>query len=214
MKLVSYSLWGSNPLFIEGAIQNSADVVLFYPDYTAIFYVHESVPKSVTDKLRENGAKVVVKEGNFEKYGYFWRFDPICNIAYERVLVRDADSLISERESSAVLEWEETEYPVHIMRDDWAHDHEFVTGACGFVCGSIPEFDLLMVDWIENMKPRNVTDGSPYYFLDEVFLCEKIWPLVKDRHLAHDEYFKISENKRPFPKSGPTVCNKRILQER
>ena len=216
MKLISYSLFGTNPIYLDGAVQNSADAVKFYPDYVARFYVHESVKKSVVDKLKENGARIVIKKSDPEKFGYYWRFDPICGGVCERVLIRDTDSLMSERESYAVLEWEESGLPVHIMRDDWAHEHEIVGGACGFVCGSIPEFGKLLVDWLENLEPleMEMRKGKPYYYTDEIFLCEKIWPLVKDKHLAHDEYFNISENKRPFPIPGPTVCNKRILQER
>lgn len=213
MKLISFSLWGSDPSYLDGALENAKTANHFYPDYICRFYIHSGVDSKYPDELKRLGAEVVIKEGDAEKYGYYWRFEPIADNSIERVLIRDTDSRFSDREESAVREWEKSKLPIHIMRDDNAHNHEFVCGACGFVCGCISDFRKLLREWLNGLRPIEppIKPGKPYYYTDEEFFCQKIWPMVKNIHMAHDEYFHFSGKEKPFPKPGPTVCKKYMI---
>ena len=49
-KVISYSLWGDNPLYTKGAIKNAVARAEFYPEWEARMYIDkDSVPVDVTN---------------------------------------------------------------------------------------------------------------------------------------------------------------------
>jgi len=115
----------------------------------------------------------------------FWRFLAASDADVEVMLSRDTDSRLSEREKAAVEEWLESDKGFHIMRDHPAHITAILGGMWGAKKGSIPDMGNLISEY---------TRGE-FWQVDQNFLREKIYPLVRNDAYVHDEFFE----KKPFP---------------
>ena len=60
--------------------------------------------------------------------GAMWRFLAINDPEAEYVIFRDADSVVSHRESEAVAEWIESGHSFHTMRDSGSHTALILAG--------------------------------------------------------------------------------------
>ena len=63
-KLISFSLWGDNPTYTQGAIRNAELSKEIYPDWICRYYIGTSTPQSIIDKLISFDNNLVVR-GNF-----------------------------------------------------------------------------------------------------------------------------------------------------
>ena len=62
--LIAFSLFGGDPTYCELAVLNVQEQPDIYPHWVCRFYVDDSVPASVIDRLRQGGAQIVrVAEG-------------------------------------------------------------------------------------------------------------------------------------------------------
>ncbi len=50
-KIISFSLWGDNPKYTIGAIENAKLAKTIYPDWICRFYVGNSTPDEIWDEL-------------------------------------------------------------------------------------------------------------------------------------------------------------------
>ena len=135
MKIISFSVWGNKPKYIEGALANVELQHESYPDWVCRFYVDETVPLTIRERLGEYSDVVLMpkSDGN---YGLFWRFEPLKDNTINRFIVRDVDSRLNPREAAAVKEWEESGLEFHIMRDNIQHR----VPICGGMWGATNEF--------------------------------------------------------------------------
>jgi len=188
MKIISFSLWGNKPYYLQGAIENVILQPKIYPNWICRFYYDETVPKDSIKRLNDLGAETIqmpISDGN---YGMFWRFLPSDDLSIERFIVRDADCRLNPREAQAVNEWEESGKMFHIMRDNKWHN---VVPICGGMWGATKEFrpnySNLLNKWISNNQHRifNHPRGK-YFFVDQSFLQDCIWPLIINKHIAHE----------------------------
>jgi len=132
-KIISFSVWGTNPKYAEAAYQNLLLQPEIYPDWICRFYMDETVPSSLRTKLEEGGAEIVMMPPSDGNYGLFWRFEPLKDTTIERFIVRDSDSRLNIREATAVKEWEESGKEFHIMRDHPQHGAKI----CGEMWGQL-----------------------------------------------------------------------------
>ena len=52
-KIISFSLWGTNPKYTIGAIKNADLAEEIYPDWVCRYYVAQDVPRGVLFKLED-----------------------------------------------------------------------------------------------------------------------------------------------------------------
>jgi len=187
LKVVSFSLWGDDLRYINGAIDNAALCQKYYPDWHHIFYVHQDLKLDYVDNLRRFGCYVEIVQEPADWRGMFWRFRAVHLKNSTCIIFRDADSRISEREVSAVNEWIASGKAFHIMRDHPAHNAPIQGGMWG-VQG--PECIGEVSRVLTQYRPLESRWG-----IDQEFLSEKIYPFAKDNSLVHDEFFEV----RPFP---------------
>jgi hypothetical protein len=185
-KLISFSLWGDNPIYTIGAVKNADLAKEIYPGWICRFYLGKSVPMNITEELRsrDNTEIFIMNEpGNWT--GMFWRFYPASESDVGVMISRDTDSRLSAREREAVDEWLESDKDFHIMRDHPYHATEILGGMWG-VRGQI----------LSNMKQliHEYTKGD-FWQVDQNFLKEKIYPVIMRDMYIHDEFF----DKKPFP---------------
>jgi hypothetical protein len=185
-KLISFCLWGDNPVYNIGAIRNAELAKEIYPDWVCRYYVGKSTPTNTIEKLKTfDNVEIVEMDEEGDWTGMFWRFYPASEESVDVVIVRDCDSRLNKREKDAVDEWLRSDKGFHIMRDHPAHGTEILGGMWGSKKGVIENMKQMIDEYIK----------GDFWQVDQNFLREKIYPIVKNNYLSHDEFF---ENK-PFP---------------
>jgi hypothetical protein len=119
----------------------------------------------------------------------FWRFYCASDHTVDAMISRDTDSRLNIREQQAVNEWLQSNKGFHIMRDHPFHSTEILGGMWGAKKNTLPQMQKLICEY---------TKGD-FWQVDQNFLKEHIYPLVKENSIVHDPFF---ENK-PFPSKRP-----------
>ncbi|MFA9440095.1 hypothetical protein ACDA63_10715 [Uliginosibacterium sp. sgz301328] len=195
--IISFSLFGGNSKYSEPAVLNALEQPRLYPHWTCRFYLDDSVPAVTVRRLAEAGAEIVTIDGESAHWpGPMWRFLALDDPRIHRVLFRDADSVISEREALAVDEWLHSDKRFHAMRDHGSHTELLLAGLWGAVGGSLPPIGELVRRFVA--RPP----GSAR-FADQFFLRQYVWPYARRSLLQHDSKFGFLDA-RPFPGSAPS----------
>ena len=185
-RIISYSLWGDSPRYTIGAIKNAKLAKEVYPDWICRFYVGKNTPLDIINELKSFDNTEVIEMGiDGDWTGMFWRFYPAGEEDVHVMLSRDVDSRLCKREVAAVDEWLASDKDFHIMRDHPYHNTLILGGMWG-VRGDILSGIKKLID--------NYIKGD-FWQVDQNFLREKIYPIIKDDYFYHDEFFEIN----PFP---------------
>lgn len=216
-KLISFSLWGENETYTNGAIINSIDIKEYYPGWVARFYVPKGYNENVQTTLKLNNAEIIEVPEEIQKniHGLYWRFlaaeDPSISI----MLSRDCDCRFSERERDAVQAWEKSNKLFHIMRDHPWHNTAIMGGMWGCKYPCLADITKRILAY----RSRTFQKGC-----DQFFLAREVFPWIKDYSLVHDEFFdglKFPTKRsglefvgQPFDKNNDTdIINLDILKE-
>ncbi|MBB3811325.1 tetratricopeptide (TPR) repeat protein [Pseudochelatococcus contaminans] len=188
--IIAFSLWGDNPVYVHGAIQNARITPHLYTGWKARFYHDDSVPADALEELRRAGAQTIrVVDPDLARVKPFWRFLASDDPQIDFFLCRDADSRLNGQELIAVEEWLRSGKAFHIMRDHVYHMELILAGMWGGAAGLLPSI-------------REILRKSPKYFdnkfADQLFLANEVWPLIKDHTLTHDTYYHFNDG-RDFP---------------
>ena len=199
MNVISYSLWGTLPKYLKGAIENVRLAKDIYPDWKCRFYVDKTVPMEFCKEMhkRYDSDFYLIDNPFGSWHGLFWRFYVSDDPTVDRYIIRDCDSRLSRREAYAVDEWIKSGKPFHCMKDHpWQSGVPILGGMWGAVHGCIPNMKDLIHRWINvNM----ITQKGP----DQFFLRDVVWPMVKDRCIEHDEV-SIPQYRNPAARPFPT----------
>lgn len=183
--IVSYSLWGKQDHYYDGAFKNIELVQKFYPNFVTRFYCSPSLPDKYRSKYEDAGAEVVVVEGGKDNWtGLFWRFYA-CEDG-DIVLIRDTDSRIRQREVDAVEHWLKTRFDFHAMRDHMEHTTVPILGGMWGVRNGLLRG---IKNQIRLWTPRDAKGN------DQDFLAKKIWPQVKKKAIVHCQFAQITKFK-------------------
>jgi len=189
MKVISYSLWGSNPIYTIGAIKNAKLAQELFPDWKCIFYCFNTVPFEIINELKSMDNCIVrLVNSDGDNRGMFDRFLPAEEDDIEYYICRDTDSRLSPREKIAVNEWIASGKDFHIMRDHPYHATDIMGGMWGVRGGILKGMNVS----IQNFNPK-IEKGE-----DQTFLSKVVYPLIYTKQFTckvHDPFF---ENK-PFP---------------
>jgi len=186
VKLITFSLWGTDLKYLVGAQRNADLAEEIYPDWTCRFYVAESVPFSfVRDLEGRNNCEVLYKRGFGDWTSMFWRFEPASENNVDVMISRDTDSRLNTREKAAVDAWLASDKGFHIMRDHPWHKYPVLGGMWGVKKGVLPD----MKELINSFAQKDV------YGTDYQFFAESVIPRIQDKCLVHDEFF----GGMPFP---------------
>ena len=187
-KIISFCLWGDNPRYTVGALKNADLAKKIYPDWICRYYAGKSTPiETITSLYEKDNTEIFIMNESGDWSGMFWRFLPASDSDVEVMMSRDTDSRLSDREKAAVDEWLASDKGFHIMRDHPAHGTQILGGMWGAKSGSIPEMKSLISEY---------SKGN-FWQVDQNFLREHVWKVVKNSYISHDEYFE----KKPFPSS-------------
>ena len=194
-KIIAFSLWGRHPRYLRGALRNALLIDDLYPGWRARFYLDATVPQDFRDTLASLGADLRLmpaEAASGEKLT--WRFLVANDPAIDRFLVRDCDSVIGMREAQAVAAWIASGKSFHAMRDWWTHTDLILAGMWGGKAGMLPDLHALWRAYVPGLMPTaNV---------DQWFLRDRVWPLIRDDALVHDRCYRVPGSL-PFPSPDP-----------
>lgn len=192
--VISFSLYGRERLYCEGALRNAELAPIHYPGWICRFYVDDSVPQYYQVELALRGAQVVnvAKPSLGPMYGRYWRFLIAADQNISRYVIRDVDSRLNCREKAAVDEWISSGKSFHLMRDSANHRTRALAGMWGGVGGK-----LVMIAELIDRWGHYDAHGQ-----NDRFVSEVLFPLMQNDYLCHDSagYF---DDGRPFPPHAP-----------
>ena len=196
--VISFSLYGNNPKYVQGAIENAKLRDTYFPGWTLRYYVLPSFPAEKIKELKELGAEVEhpPDELSDETSGMFWRFLAADDPQVERFIFRDTDSRLNARDRFAIEEWIKSGKPCHVIRDHPYHYLLMNGGLWGGNRGFLKNNTMidLIRDFKKNKKCRHV------WGCDNKFLEYDLWPLIKDDQISYDSYYcKSNPNSVAFP---------------
>jgi hypothetical protein len=187
-KIISFSLWGEDPKYTIGAIENAKLVNEIYHGWIGRFYCGKSVPENIINSLKDTpNTEVIIMDEDGDWTGMFWRF-LACKDS-DVMISRDTDSRLSLREKLAVDEWLKSDKDFHIMRDHPYHAMEILGGMWGCRNGILNDIEEDIIKY----------NKGNFWQIDQKFLKEKIYPKILKNCLTHDSFFKIEVNTKPFP---------------
>lgn len=205
MNLISFSLYGMDPIYTQGAIENAKLAPVYYgKDWTARFYCGAEVTKDIIDALRGYGAQAIampheingpvkpwigIKKGQ-SKFGPFWRFLAASDPQATWAVFRDVDSRLNIREAVAVRDWIASGKLCLSMKDHVNHGcYQLLAGMWGIKCRAV-DMQKLLNEW----------GYSGLWYDDQVFLEQKVWPLIAHSAVCYGRYPWQGS---PFPAHPP-----------
>jgi len=189
-KIIAFSLWGSDEKYTVGALKNADLALKIYPDWVCRYYIGRSTPFHVIkDLCSRSNTEIFLMAEEGDWTAMFWRFYCASDYTVDVMISRDTDSRLNMREQEAVSEWLQSDKGFHIMRDHPFHTTEILGGMWGIKKNVLPQMQKLICDY---------TKGD-FWQVDQNFLKEKVYPLIKDTTYVHDPFFE----KKPFPTQRP-----------
>lgn len=215
MKIISYSVWGTNKVYTYGIVENVLNNQKLLPTWTTRVHHNASVPKEILDWLRvQDNVQLVSHTGDECKASnMFWRFEDLF-LKDATVLVRDADSRISVREVRMIHEWLASTKDFHIIRDHAGHRVPILGGTMGCRNNCLEYIGRPSGLRDVNLPPLEFVDGLSFmrdfiaqvpptrdvYNLDQIFLYHYVYPVVCYRamiHCSHNAYEKFAKRVEP-----------------
>lgn len=179
MKVFSFCLYGEQPKYCQGMIENLKLINEFYSDFYIWIYMGSSVPSSYLEKINsyKNVRMIHSKVDNHSLMNH--RFFSIDSDEVEIMFVRDADSRVNERDRWCINKFIQSSKTFHIIRDQFWHKTRITGGMWGCKKGALNQSIESLFN--EYQKSRNMNK----YGEDQNFLQEKIYPLVSSNVLIH-----------------------------
>lgn len=190
--IISYSLFGDQARYCEVAVLNAKLAKSIYPEWTCRFYLDDSVPNEIVDRLQDEGAEIIRMDSTNSKFsGLFWRFLVIDDPQVHCFIIRDADSLLSYKERAAVDAWLASDKWFHCMRDSYSHSELILAGMWGGFHGALRNIQQDIDQFLSSKFIANRT-------IDQQFLRRIIWSQIAHSCLTHDST-SYDVDSAPFP---------------
>jgi hypothetical protein len=189
--VIAYSLWGEHPMYWNGALKNIELANKYFPKWICRFYIDKNSRQDLIDTIKGDNVEVVLVESKDSFHGMFWRFWAAEDSEVDIFLSRDCDSRFSDREIAAINEWLSSDKDFHIMRDHPYHTVSILGGMWGCRNGLMRELGIIKMinDWNQYQRKG----------LDQDFLGQVVYPLIKDKAIEHSEFnLKFGGEIKPF----------------
>ena len=169
MRVISYSLYGSEQMYCVGMLKNAEQVKQKYPGWKCLVWHDQTVPKETIEKL-SSLENVILKDMSSSGIpGMYWRFLCLSVEEIEVFCVRDSDSRITDREVDAVNDWLSKDKTLHLMRDHPHHNYPVMGGMWGFR-NDRSRWDVVtrLNQWLSNYRP-NFTKMDDMDFIGSIY---------------------------------------------
>ena len=198
-RVLSFTLYGTNPRYTVGAVKNAILAARIYPDFLVRFYFGSDVPRQTLTTLGiMPNVEIFKVDGYHGKFSNAWRFLAFSDPDVEIAMMRDADARITIREKIAVDEWMLSGIEYHSMKDHPTGHKSFPINAG--MWGGRTEGLRHMKEIMEDFRARKMENG---FAADQAFLAFRVAPLVYKSMMIHDSFNKTSVEAPSVRKSFP-----------
>jgi len=130
--LISFCLYGNGTRYINNIENCITSYRKIFNDWIIRVYVSADTKNEVIEYLSANNCEVIImKMAGIDSRYMYWRFLPLDDPNVNRVIIRDIDSLASERELHMVTDWIASKKKLHIIRDHPLHQVLILGGMWG-----------------------------------------------------------------------------------
>jgi len=187
-KVISFCLYGCNATYIIGMKENIKLAKEYFSDWEFRIYHNNSVPEKYINEYKELNAICIlcenIGENKLNWEGMFWRWLPLDDENVDIWISRDADSRLSAREAKIVDEWINSGKTLHTIRDHRCHFNYIMGGLFGINNKLFHEkYKFKTVRQI--IKELSVYYKERPYNVDQIFLNDNLWKILKDDVTAH-----------------------------
>lgn len=198
MKFISFALFGADPKYRRGMMDNVRAASSFFPGWKLLIYCdrvnHDAL---MLEGLGPDVECILQKERSEGVEGAAWRFLATLRPDAEVVLFRDADSIFTRREQAAVQEWLASDKDTHIIRDHPFHKSPVMAGMFGVKGAGIQHL-------ADRTEARLSSHRLTEYGGDQVFLTQDFYPKAKRTAMVHTSCVRyFPEYTRPLPPDQP-----------
>jgi hypothetical protein len=166
MKVFSFCLYGTEPNYYTGLLENIKLIREWFPEFDIFVY------KGVCDPSWEIPNATIVETNREGAVNMLYRYTPLKTA--EVGFVRDADSRITERDRWCIQEFLASSYGYHMIRDHIWHKSRLMGGLFGW------------------KKPVDISIEIPAeasYGYDEFYLGEVLYPRIVSDMIVHTNLF-------------------------
>ncbi len=190
MKIISYSLWGSEDRYILPLRENVEIAAELFPEWEIAVYVSRSTGADLKDWLRSRGVRVVECGESPDTRGAFWRFRALAVPGAEAVVFRDSDSALTPRDKAMVGHWLNSDRDFYLCRDHPFHARPIICCSWGAKGEGI-------------RKIGGIADFDPVYSGygdDEKFLAQEVYLKYRREFMVFAPFILYrGERNEPFP---------------
>lgn len=191
-KVLSFCLYGDQPMYCEGAVKNSKLAKEIYKDYECIIHVPKGMYKQeFLNRLKDNNATVEECEPLPGHMPTMWRFLPCVDRGTDLVVMRDCDARLTQREYNAVEDFINTDFYVQSIKDHDAHfNNDLLAGMIAVKTKNLyPDFYSHWLHFVNkayiNNYPEYAVYGGNYKGCDQIFLSKTVFVFMKNKIVTY-----------------------------
>ena len=195
VRVLAFTLYGNASRYTDGAIANAKLRRWIYPGWVMQVYHDQSTPRDLLSRLSLEGVHLIDMSTSY--LGPMnWRLLAASDEEVDVFCSRDISSRLSIREFSAVSEWLETNFLVHMIRDHPGHIYHPLMEGLWCARGDV----ILDIRRLLHGYSR-----KPHFDAEQEFLRDQVWPRVNTSVLQHAnfgcDYWEVSRSI-PAPRVG------------
>lgn len=196
--VISFALFGSDPKYRRGMMQNIRVRDQVYPGWEMVIYCDRVNHHALAQEPLGNNVEVVLQQEHSQGVeGMSWRLLAALRPGVRALLFRDSDSVFTTREADAVNEWLGSRYDTHIIRDHPYHQSPVMGGTLGVKGKSLALLGALVRDRLHAHRRSEYGD-------DQVFLSGSFYCKVRKNALVHTDCVRyFPERTQPLPADRP-----------
>ncbi|QHS56336.1 hypothetical protein GWR56_12605 [Mucilaginibacter sp. 14171R-50] len=182
--VISFCLFGSNANYLNNVDACLASYIQHFDNWVLRVYAAYDIPADILEKIKRYNCELfVMQSGGFDFRHTFWRFLVLDDPNVSRALIRDIDSVASDREKQMTGDWISSGKKMHIIRDHPFHTELIMAGMWALETKNISQ----------NFKSKMLRfTKSNRYAIDQEFL-KKIYHKHFPDILVHDVYKRFDQ---------------------
>ena len=170
-KIISFSLWGDSEIYNYGMVENALVAKTLLPDFMLYVYHNNTVLQKSLNILKtlDNVRLINTNIDTPNASNMLWRFQP-CFQSDSIVMVRDADSLINDRDKFVITDFLNSDKQINIIRDTGVHSkYNILGGMWGTKNGVLKKYFKMYNEF----KILEDTRGIDIVLLSNIYEIEK-----------------------------------------